>query len=141
MIYKIGQKITILFCQIMNSFVTKQVYIVALCHNDIGNLKHELILYKLTIFFVESASTTSQFKKIRRKFFHFQTLGILLVWKSPSDGVKVQLDLSITLLNRENFSENRSFRISAAEFEARNRESAGNRNFIKIAELLTHRPR
>ena len=41
-----GQKITILFCQIMNSFVTKQVYIVALCHNDIGNLKYELILYK-----------------------------------------------------------------------------------------------
>jgi hypothetical protein len=49
----------------------------------------------------------------------FQTLGILLVWKSPSDGVKVQLDLSITLLNRENFAENRNFKISAAEFEAR----------------------
>jgi hypothetical protein len=51
--------------------------------------------------------------------FFFQTLGILLVWKSPSDGVKVQLDLSITLLNRENFAENRNFKIAAAEFEAR----------------------
>ena len=69
-----------------------------------------------------------------------QTLGIYLVWRSPSEGMNVSLDMNVTLLNRENFHENRSFLIRRATFQSGYHQN-GNRAFIKIADLLTHRPR
>ena len=46
----------------------------------------------------------------------------------------------MTLLNREYFGENRSFMIKKATFDHEHL-SNGNGSFIKIADLLTHRPR
>ncbi|TRY60992.1 hypothetical protein TCAL_08404 [Tigriopus californicus] len=68
------------------------------------------------------------------------TLGIYLVWRSPSDGVNVSLDLRVTLLNREAFDENRTFTMRKATFLTGYHQN-GNRGFIKIGDLLTHRPR
>eukprot|EP00095_Tigriopus_kingsejongensis_P006112 maker-scaffold872_size86337-snap-gene-0.17 protein:Tk06112 transcript:maker-scaffold872_size86337-snap-gene-0.17-mRNA-1 annotation:"PREDICTED: uncharacterized protein LOC103573133" len=69
-----------------------------------------------------------------------KTLGIYLVWRSPSEGINVSLDLMVTLLNREAFDENRSFSIRKATFLTGYHQN-GNRGFIKIGDLLTHRPR
>ena len=74
-------------------------------------------------------------------------LGISLLWKTPSRGISVHLDLLVTLLNRENFMENQQFEISNANYymahedDCNNRTIHGNRSFISIAELLSHRPR
>ena len=76
-------------------------------------------------------------------------LGISLLWKSPSRGINIDVDLSVTLLNRESFTENRHFEISNAKFCLPHGENIaddcttvnGNRAFISIAELLSHRPR
>jgi hypothetical protein len=62
------------------------------------------------------------------------------VWKSPTDGVNVNLNLTVTLLNREFFGENRTFCMKKATYSKDN-VSNGNRIFIKIGDLLTHRPR
>ena len=69
-----------------------------------------------------------------------QALGISLLWRSASEGVNVKLNLCVTLLNREYFGENRSFMIKKATFDHEHL-SNGNGSFIKIADLLTHRPR
>ena len=76
-------------------------------------------------------------------------LGISLVWKSASPSINVHLDLRVTLLNRESFHENQHFVISNAQYsmsshdvgEMDNKTSNGNRAFISIAELISHRPR
>ena len=74
-------------------------------------------------------------------------LGISLLWKTPSHGINVHLDLLVTLLNRENFMENQHFEISDANYfmehedDCNSRTAHGNRSFISIAELLSHRPR
>ncbi len=69
-----------------------------------------------------------------------QTLGISLHWKTPSDGLYVSLKVVATLLNREYFGENRSFTLAKALYSA-DSTSNGNLNFIKLGDLLTHRPR
>ena len=81
-------------------------------------------------------------------------LGVSLVWKSPSPGVYVNLDLQVTLLNRENFIENLQFSVSNAQYsmpqdihqnrkigDTRNVLENGNRSFLSIADLLSYRPR
>ena len=74
-------------------------------------------------------------------------LGISLLWKTPSHGISVQLNLLVTLLNRENFMENQQFEIPNASYyishedDSKNRTIHGNRSFISIGELLSHRPR
>ena len=73
-------------------------------------------------------------------YMSFQTLGISLLWRSPSDSLKVSIKVGVTLLNREYFGENRSFKINKAVFDKDN-ASNGNLNFIKLGDLLTHRPR
>ena len=39
-----------------------------------------------------------------------QTLGVNLVWRSASEGITVSVDMTVTLFNKEQFSENRSVR-------------------------------
>ena len=52
----------------------------------------------------------------------------------------MNLKVVVTLLNREYFGENRSFQLTKANFDKDN-ISNGDPNFIKLADLLTHRPR
>ena len=40
---------------------------------------------------------------------HDKSLGVYLVWKNPSEGMKVFVDFTITLLNRDHYSENKTF--------------------------------
>ena len=76
-------------------------------------------------------------------------LGISLLWKSPSQRINIDVDLTVTLLNRESFTENQHFQIPNANFYMSHGESNsseystvnGNRSFISIADLLSHRPR
>ena len=45
-----------------------------------------------------------------------KALGVYLVWRNPSDGMRVFLDFSITLLNREHFTDNQTFTTQKAKF-------------------------
>lgn len=63
-----------------------------------------------------------------------------MIWRSSSEGVEVNVKAVVTLLNREFFGENRSFTLNRACFTKDNSRQ-GNLSFIKIADLLTHRPR
>jgi len=38
-----------------------------------------------------------------------KVLGVYLVWRNPSEGMRVYVDFSFTLLNREHFSANETF--------------------------------
>ena len=38
---------------------------------------------------------------------HLQSLGVYLVWRSASEGITVSVDMTVTLLNKEQFAENR----------------------------------
>ena len=69
-----------------------------------------------------------------------KTLGIYLLWRNPSENLHVSLDVSFTLLNRECYSESRSLSLPRSSFR-QGFASSGVGSFIKIADLLTHRPR
>ena len=43
-------------------------------------------------------------------------MGVYLVWKNPSDDMKVYVDFSITLLNRVHFSQNQNYSAKAVKF-------------------------
>ena len=47
---------------------------------------------------------------------HDKTLGVYLVWKNPSDGMKTFVDFTITLLNLDHFTQNQSFNTKNAKF-------------------------
>ena len=63
-----------------------------------------------------------------------------LIWRNPSEGMNVHLNLCVTLLNREYFGDNKSFVIKRALFNSEH-VTNGNSSLIKVADLLTHRPR
>lgn len=54
---------------------------------------------------------------------HEKTVGIYLVWRSASEGMKVTLDFNLILLNREHFSQNQTFNRKRVKFS---HESPGN---------------
>ena len=45
-----------------------------------------------------------------------KTLGVYLMWRDPSPGMKVIVDLSLTLLNRDHFSQNINFSRKKVKF-------------------------
>lgn len=45
-----------------------------------------------------------------------KVLGVYLVWRNPSEGMKVHVDFSFTLLNREHFSANETFSGKSVKF-------------------------
>ena len=47
---------------------------------------------------------------------HEKSLGVYLVWKNPSEGMKVLVDFSVTLLNRAHFSQNQSYSAKTVKF-------------------------
>ena len=47
---------------------------------------------------------------------HEKTLGVYLVWRNSSEGMKTFIDFTITLLNRVHFSENQTFSAKAVKF-------------------------
>ena len=89
------------------------------------------------IFWNESCDLFVHFKC---KSHLFQALGVSLIWRNPSEGMNVILNLCVTLLNREYFGDNKSFVIKRALFNSEH-VTNGNSSLIKVADLLTHRPR
>ena len=47
---------------------------------------------------------------------HEKSLGVYLVWKNPSEGMKTLVDFSITILNRDHFSQNQTYHSNAVKF-------------------------
>ena len=45
-----------------------------------------------------------------------KTVGVFLVWRNPSEGKRVNADFSVTLLNREHFSQNICFARKGVRF-------------------------
>lgn len=61
-------------------------------------------------------------------------LGAYLVWKSASESVRVYVDFTFTILNREHFSVNESFAGKQVKFTT-DCPAQGNRNYIPVSDL------
>jgi hypothetical protein len=65
-----------------------------------------------------------------------QVLGVYLVWRGAAPGLRVYVDFTFTLLNREHFSVNEGFSGKRVKFtyEA---PAQGNRNYISVSDLYS----
>ncbi|XP_071444417.1 uncharacterized protein [Hetaerina americana] len=63
-----------------------------------------------------------------------KVLGVYLVWRSASEGIRVSADFAFTLLNREHFSANEAFSGRQVKFTA-GCPAQGNRNYIPVNDL------
>ncbi|XP_050442490.1 uncharacterized protein LOC126846747 [Adelges cooleyi] len=61
-------------------------------------------------------------------------LGAYLVWKTASESVRVYVDFTFTILNREHFSVNESFAGKQVKFTT-DCPAQGNRNYIPVSDL------
>ena len=124
--------------------MSTQPYIPGFCHGDSGG---PLMKFDITSGKFEVVGIVSGLKLPKKPQGPRGCLG-------PSPGVYVNLDLQVTLLNRENFIENLQFSVSNAQYsmpqdihqnrkigDTRNVLENGNRSFLSIADLLSYRPR
>ena len=65
---------------------------------------------------------------------HDKVLGVYLVWKNPSEGMKTLVDLHFTLLNRHHFSLNENFSTKNAKFTAE-AKLHGCRKLVQLSKL------
>ena len=65
-----------------------------------------------------------------------KVLGVYLVWRNPSEGMKVFVDFSFTLLNREHFSANETFSGKHVKFSY-DCPAQGNRRYVPVADLYS----
>ena len=63
-----------------------------------------------------------------------KVLGVYLVWRNPSEGMRVYVDFTFTLLNREHFSVNEAFSGKQVKFTY-DSPAQGNRNYIPVNDL------
>ena len=63
-----------------------------------------------------------------------KVLGVYLVWRNPSEGLRVYIDFSFTLLNREHFSANETFSGRQIKFTF-DSPAQGNRRYIPVDDL------
>lgn len=61
-------------------------------------------------------------------------LGVYLVWRNPSEGLRVYIDFAFTLLNREHFSANETFSGRQIKFTF-DSPAQGNRRYIPVDDL------
>ncbi|XP_037084853.1 uncharacterized protein LOC119105493 [Pollicipes pollicipes] len=61
-------------------------------------------------------------------------LGVYLVWKNPSEHVRLYIDFAFSLLNRDHFSGNESFSGKQIKF-SKESPAQGNRKFINVGSL------
>lgn len=64
-----------------------------------------------------------------------KVLGVYLVWRNPSEGMRVYVDFSFTLLNREHFSANEMFSGKQVKFSSES-PAQGNRRYIPVHDLF-----
>ncbi|XP_046663090.1 uncharacterized protein LOC124355986 [Homalodisca vitripennis] len=63
-----------------------------------------------------------------------KVLGVYLVWRSTSEAMRVYVDFTFTLLNRDHFSHNEAFSGKQVKFTTEC-PAQGNRNYIAVSEL------
>ena len=63
-----------------------------------------------------------------------KVLGVYLVWRTPSEGMRVYIDFSFTLLNREHFSANETFSGRQIKFTF-DSPAQGNRRYIPVDDI------
>lgn len=63
-----------------------------------------------------------------------KVLGVYLVWRNASEGMRVYIDFSFTLLNREHFSVNETFSGKQVKFTY-DSPAQGNRRYIPVNDL------
>uniref|UniRef100_A0A8D8QVL2 MATH domain-containing protein n=1 Tax=Cacopsylla melanoneura TaxID=428564 RepID=A0A8D8QVL2_9HEMI len=63
-----------------------------------------------------------------------KVLGVFLVWKSACENMRVYVDFTFTLLNRQHFSVNESFSGKQVKFTAEC-PAQGSRHFVPVADL------
>jgi len=65
-----------------------------------------------------------------------KVLGVYLVWKSSSEGMRVYIDFTFTILNREHFTGNESFSGKTIKF-THDCAAQGNRNYLPVSDLYS----
>ncbi|XP_049816374.1 uncharacterized protein LOC126263327 [Schistocerca nitens] len=65
-----------------------------------------------------------------------KVLGVYLVWRNPAEGMRVYVDFTFTLLNREHFSVNEAFSGKQVKFTF-DSPAQGNRNYIPVSDLYS----
>ncbi|XP_071513816.1 uncharacterized protein [Panulirus ornatus] len=65
-----------------------------------------------------------------------KVLGVYLVWRNPCEGMRVYIDFTFTLLNREHFSGNEAFTGKQVKFTF-DSPAQGNRRLINMEDLYT----
>lgn len=65
-----------------------------------------------------------------------KVLGVYLVWRNASEGMRVYVDFTFTILNREHFSVNESFSGKQIKFTYES-PAQGNRNYIPVNDLYS----
>ncbi|XP_014259022.2 uncharacterized protein LOC106672250 [Cimex lectularius] len=65
-----------------------------------------------------------------------KVLGVYLVWKSTSNSMRVYVDFTFTILNREHFSVNEAFSGKQVKFTL-DCPAQGNRNYIPVNDLYS----
>ncbi|XP_014218644.1 uncharacterized protein LOC106646931 [Copidosoma floridanum] len=65
-----------------------------------------------------------------------KVLGVYLVWRGAAPGVRVYVDFTFTLLNREHFSVNEGFSGKRVKFTY-DAPAQGNRKYISVSELYS----
>lgn len=63
-----------------------------------------------------------------------KVLGVFLVWRNASEGMRIYIDFTFTILNREHFSVNESFSGKQIKFTYES-PAHGNRNYISVNDL------
>ena len=63
-----------------------------------------------------------------------KVLGVFLVWRNASEGMRLYIDFTFTILNREHFSVNESFTGKQIKFTYES-PAHGNRNYIPVNDL------
>lgn len=63
-------------------------------------------------------------------------LGVYLVWRNPCDGMRVYIDFTFTILNREHFSVNEAFTGKQVKFTL-DSPAQGNRRLITMDDLYS----
>ncbi|KAK6624912.1 hypothetical protein RUM44_011776 [Polyplax serrata] len=65
-----------------------------------------------------------------------KVLGVFLVWRNASEGMRIYIDFSFTILNREHFSVNETFSGKQIKFTYES-PAHGNRNYIPVNDLYS----
>ncbi|KAK8379270.1 hypothetical protein O3P69_019257 [Scylla paramamosain] len=113
----------------MNDRGNTHVFSFVVTRSVTRDLHRDVTSKELTYGYQRWAITFSRSEKV---------LGVYLVWRNPCEGMRVYIDFTFTLLNREHFSENEAFTGKQVKFTF-DSPAQGNRRLINMEDLYSRK--